>query len=144
VKIADFGLGRRIGSKMTGEVMTRWYRSPELLMGCRGYSVRSDIWSLGAVFGEMFIRVPLFSGESDIDQLVKIGKVVGGNEWEKMNRLNGYVELKDMKEEGELERILRGAGADAIDLIRKMLRYDPNDRITCSDILRHKYLQEEV
>jgi cyclin-dependent kinase 7 len=80
LKITDFGLARYFGSpnrEYSHMVVTRWYRSPELLFGARGYGTGVDIWAVGCILGELFLRKPVFPGESDIDQLVKIFNVLG-------------------------------------------------------------------
>ncbi|RUS20671.1 hypothetical protein BC937DRAFT_94662 [Endogone sp. FLAS-F59071] len=80
LKIADFGLARDWGDPgraMTSQVVTRWYRAPELLMGAKQYSYAVDIWSVGCIFAELMLRTPYFAGESDIDQLTKIFHALG-------------------------------------------------------------------
>ncbi|KAK6590837.1 cyclin dependent kinase A [Cryptosporidium xiaoi] len=80
VKIADFGLARVLSSPfktLTREVVTLWYRAPELILGLRNYSSSVDIWSVGCIFVELFIGKPLFSGDSEISTLFKIFKILG-------------------------------------------------------------------
>lgn len=80
LKITDFGLARYFGSpnrEYSHMVVTRWYRSPELLFGARGYGTGVDLWAVGCILGELFLRKAIFPGESDIDQLVKIFTVLG-------------------------------------------------------------------
>ena len=82
LKIADFGLARFYASppperQYTSQVVTRWYRAPELLDGARFYGPAIDMWSVGCIFAEMMLRVPYFAGESDIDQLGKIFAALG-------------------------------------------------------------------
>ena len=75
MKIADFGLARVFSMPIrpyTHEVVTLWYRAPEILLGSAEYSTPVDIWSTGCIFAEMFNKQPLFSGDSEIDQLYKI------------------------------------------------------------------------
>ena len=69
LKLADFGLARAIGIPVrtyTHEVVTLWYRSPEILLGSKHYSTAGDIWSVGCIFAEMATKVPLFPGDSEI------------------------------------------------------------------------------
>ena len=72
LKIADFGLAREYAdestSKMTCQVVTRWYRPPELLLGARSYSTGVDLWATGCIFAELMLRVPFMAGESDMEQ----------------------------------------------------------------------------
>jgi cyclin-dependent kinase 1 len=80
IKLADFGLARAFGIPIrvyTHEVVTLWYRAPEVLLGAPRYSCAIDIWSIGCIFSEMVTRRPLFHGDSEIDQLFKIFRYVG-------------------------------------------------------------------
>ncbi|RHY23473.1 hypothetical protein DYB32_009184 [Aphanomyces invadans] len=80
LKLADFGLARAFGIPMrnyTHEVVTLWYRAPEILLGGSHYSTAIDIWSIGCIFAEMFNRKPLFPGDSEIDELFRIFRVLG-------------------------------------------------------------------
>lgn len=77
VKIADFGLARAFSIPIrpyTKEVLTLWYRAPEILLGCVEYSTPVDMWSVGCIFAELILKKPLFQGEYDLDQLFKIFK----------------------------------------------------------------------
>lgn len=80
IKLADFGLARAFGLPVktyTHEVVTLWYRAPEILLGCKEYSTPIDIWSIGCIFAEMSQRKALFIGDSEIDQIFKIFSVLG-------------------------------------------------------------------
>jgi cyclin-dependent kinase len=75
LKLADFGLARAFGVPLrtyTHEVVTLWYRSPEILLGSRQYSTGVDMWSVGCIFAEMCTKKPLFPGDSEIDEIFKI------------------------------------------------------------------------
>lgn len=75
LKIADFGLARAFSlpiKKYTHEVVTLWYRAPEILLGQEVYCPPVDIWSVGVIFAEMVSKKPLFTGDSEIDQLYRI------------------------------------------------------------------------
>lgn len=79
LKLADFGLARAFGVPLrtyTHEVVTLWYRAPEILLGGRQYSTGVDMWSVGCIFAEMCTRKPLFPGDSEIDQIFKIFRLV--------------------------------------------------------------------
>ncbi len=80
IKLADFGLARAFGLPIktyTHEVVTLWYRCPEILLGQKQYSLGVDLWSTGCIFAEMAQKKPLFIGDSEIDQIFKIFKVQG-------------------------------------------------------------------
>jgi cell division cycle 2-like protein len=80
LKIADFGLARHYGDPLrpyTKNVITMWYRAPELLMGQRQYTKAVDVWSVGCIFGELLLREYLFPGDSEVHQLTLIYKLVG-------------------------------------------------------------------
>ena len=83
MKLADFGLSRTYGSPlqlMSPEVVTQWYRAPELLFGACEYDAGIDMWSIGCLFAELWIRQPLFQGNgkfSELDQLGKIFMIMG-------------------------------------------------------------------
>ena len=75
IKVADFGLGRSFGIPVriyTHEIVTLWYRAPEVLLGSSRYSCPVDVWSIGCIFAEMTTRKPLFQGDSEIDQLFRM------------------------------------------------------------------------
>ena len=79
LKIADFGLGRPFGIPVrayTHEVVTLWYRAPEVLLGSQRYSHPIDVWSIACIIAEMVMKKPLFQGDSEIDELFKIFKYV--------------------------------------------------------------------
>ncbi|CAI8504477.1 unnamed protein product [Hanseniaspora opuntiae] len=80
LKIGDFGLARAFGIPLrsyTHEVVTLWYRCPEVLLGSKQYSTGIDVWSMGCIFIEMCNRKPMFAGDSEIDQIFKIFQVLG-------------------------------------------------------------------
>ncbi len=80
LKIGDFGLAKAFGSPnriYTHQVVTRWYRAPELLYGARMYGTGVDIWAVGCIIAELLLRVPFLPGVNDLDQLLKIFNVTG-------------------------------------------------------------------
>ncbi|KAI5182272.1 hypothetical protein PAEPH01_2873, partial [Pancytospora epiphaga] len=99
VKLGDFGLGRAAGippRSYTQEIITLWYRPPELLLGCKYYDSSVDIWSLACIIAEMRTLAPLFMGDSEIDQLHKIYAIMGtptNEEWGEVESLPHYGEI---------------------------------------------------
>jgi serine/threonine protein kinase len=84
LKLCDFGFARTLagpGARYTDYVSTRWYRCPELLIGDVAYSKPVDIWAVGCLMAELVTGMPLFPGDSDMDQLYKIMKTFGEGEW---------------------------------------------------------------
>jgi len=176
LKIADFGLAREYADdpscRMTCQVVTRWYRPPELLMGARSYSTGVDNWAAGCIFAELMLRVPYMAGESDMDQLriifqalgtpteadwpVSGGKGRGGGGWQMATRADpcsaslfgsqGHKQLRDYADYGkqpkqDLRMLFSAASADAIDLLQKLLTFDPRKRITAKDALYHAWFR---
>ncbi len=148
LKIADFGLARDFGdpgSRMTSQVITRWYRPPELLLGARSYSGAVDMWSVGCIFAELMLRTPYLPGESDAAQLTTIFRALGSpteREWPGMKLLPDYVQVEHFPKQ-PLHFLFTAASADTLDLLAKCLVYNPNDRITASHALRHAYFRNQ-
>ena len=96
LKLADFGLARAFGIPVrtyTHEVVTLWYRAPEILLGQQQYSTPVDMWSIGTIFAEMVMKCPLYPGDSEIDELFKIFRTLGTpNEelWPGVSKLPDY------------------------------------------------------
>jgi len=148
LKIADFGLARTYCFQLrpyTREVVSIWYRSPELLLGSKVYSTPVDIWSIGCIFAEMLTRQPLFPGDSEIDQIFRIFRVLGTpteEVWPGISNLSDYKHDFPVWKKQSLQFI--GNNELAIDLIERMLVYDPSMRISARDALQHKYFSVKV
>ncbi|EAU90613.1 CMGC/CDK/CDK7 protein kinase [Coprinopsis cinerea okayama7 len=144
LKIADFGLARDFadpGYKMTCQVITRWYRPPELLYGCRYYGTGVDIWSVGCIFAELMLRIPYLAGESDMDQLKTIFRALGTpteEEWPGHTKLPDYVPVGQFPKT-PLRDLFTAASADALNLLSKCLVYEPRKRISAREALNHPY-----
>ncbi|TDL24030.1 Pkinase-domain-containing protein [Rickenella mellea] len=144
LKIADFGLARDFadpGYKMTCQVITRWYRPPELLFGSRYYSTAVDIWSVGCIFAELMLRIPYLPGESDVDQLRTTFRALGTpteEDWPGHTKLPHYVAVGQFPKP-PLRDLFTAATADALNLLSKCLIYEPRKRISARDALNHPY-----
>uniref|UniRef100_A0AC34QLD0 Protein kinase domain-containing protein n=1 Tax=Panagrolaimus sp. JU765 TaxID=591449 RepID=A0AC34QLD0_9BILA len=146
IKLADFGLARAIGIPIrayTHEVITLWYRAPEILLGSARYSLGVDIWSIGCIFAEMARGKPLFQGDSEIDQLFKIFKVLSTPndvEWPGVSKLPDFKNNFPQWPENKLNDSLKNyMNRDGLDLIKSMLKYDPGSRITARSCLKHPF-----
>eukprot|EP01124_Arcella_intermedia_P003977 TRINITY_DN12256_c0_g1_i10.p1 TRINITY_DN12256_c0_g1~~TRINITY_DN12256_c0_g1_i10.p1 ORF type:complete len:555 (+),score=179.45 TRINITY_DN12256_c0_g1_i10:1165-2829(+) len=152
MKIADFGLARPYGSPLrpyTHVVVTLWYRSPELLLGTKTYTPAIDIWSVGCVFAELLLSKPLFRGKGEIDQLDQIFKILGPvdeEEWPEYTLLPNTKKFVNIPRKGSsnLKQAFKaGRLSDkGLDLLQKMLTYNPAKRITAGEALQHPYFEE--
>lgn len=147
IKLADFGLARTISLPMrvyTKEVVTLWYRAPEILLGSTYYGPPIDIWSLGCIFYEMLTKRALFPGDSEIDQLFKIFQILGTPseyEWSQINEMPYYKTIWPNWKGKSLTKLL-GNYNEAAELLQLMLTYDPNRRISAKQALKHSYFEE--
>ncbi|CAB4373453.1 unnamed protein product [Rhizophagus irregularis] len=144
LKIADFGLSRPIinDKSLTGCVVTRWYRSPELLLGAKRYSPAIDMWAIGCVFGEMLKRQPILMGNSDIHQLEIIYKLCGTPTTDTFKDL-GISDLQVEPEKESPRKVIaeyERYGEQAADLMDKLLVLDPRQRLNAFQALDHDYL----
>jgi len=141
IKLADFGLARAVGIPLrmfTHEIITLWYRPPEVLLGTKMYSSSVDIWSIGCIYAEMVHKKTLFSGDSEIDQLFSIFRIMGTpNElcWPGVSLLPDYQGKMPIWRPKILEDVLPDCGPQEIDLVEKMLLYDPSRRISAKAAL---------
>ena len=148
LKICDFGLARGVKDMklhLTEYVVTRWYRAPEIMLACREYTLAIDIWSVGCIFAEMLGRKPLFPGEDYLHQLRLIAEIVGTPTEADLHFVKSEKALKFMrglpiKPKADLAKMYPKANKDALDLLEKMLRFDPHKRIPVEEALAHPYL----
>lgn len=149
LKLADFGLARAFGIPLrsyTHEVVTLWYRSPEILLGSRHYSTAVDMWSIGCIFSELATRQALFPGDSEIDQIFRIFRTLGTpteQSWKGVTQLPDYkATFPKWGRQTDLSTALaQGKLCDlGMDLLEKMLVYDPALRISAKQALCHPYL----
>jgi len=148
IKIADFGLARAFGIPVrvyTHEVVTLWYRAPEVLLGSPKYSCPIDIWSIGTIFAEMANRRPLFQGDSEIDQLFRIFRVLRTPSEELWP---GVTQLPDFKATFpnwttlNLKTSMKKMEPAGLELLEMMLVYDPSKRISAKKALLHPYFDD--
>jgi cyclin-dependent kinase len=145
LKLADFGLARAFGVPLrtyTHEVVTLWYRAPEILLGGRQYSTGVDMWSIGCIFAEMVTRKPLFPGDSEIDEIFKIFRILGTpNEdvWPGVTSLPDFKTTFPQWSRRGLDKHVPGLDPYGIDLLDHLLTYDPASRISAKRAIFHPY-----
>ncbi|XP_043912330.1 cyclin-dependent kinase 1 [Protopterus annectens] len=148
IKLADFGLARAFGIPVrvyTHEVVTLWYRAPEILLGSNRYSTPVDIWSIGTIFAELATKKPLFHGDSEIDQLFRIFRTLGtpnNDVWPEVESLTDYKNTFPKWKPGSLSAHVKNLDDDGVDLLRGMLIYDPSKRISAKQSLNHRYFDD--
>jgi len=147
LKLADFGLARAFGIPVrsyTHEVVTLWYRAPDVLMGSRKYSTPVDIWSVGCIFAEMVNGRPLFPGNTDQDQLQKIFKVLGTAreaDWPTIVELPDWKPDFPVYEQAPYQNIVPNLEGSGVDLLSKMLFYAPEKRVQGRAAMDHEYFR---
>jgi len=149
IKVADFGLARKFGDPlgdMTQLVVTLWYRAPELLLGATTYSTAIDVWSVGCIFGELLLNEPVFQGKGEIEMLSLIFKLLGTpNEdvWPGFSKLPlGKTVNVTGSSQAQLRSKFRFITEAGIELLSKLLTYDPERRISAEEALKHRYFTE--
>ena len=148
IKLADFGLARSFGipiKTLTHEILTLWYRAPEILLGQKEYSTPVDIWSIGLIFYEMAHKRPLFTGDCEIDQIFKIFQMFGTpneNTWKGITKLPEFkLTFPRFKGKG-LNAYNKNIDPVGLDLLNKMIQIDPCKRISAKQALQHPYFDD--
>ncbi|CAG9837137.1 unnamed protein product [Diabrotica balteata] len=159
-KIADFGLARSLsqGSEgsvngsdgdptLTDYVATRWYRAPEILIANRRYTKGIDLWSIGCILAEMVLGKPIFPGTSTVNQVEKIMATIPTPSQEDINMVcisgigSSMIKNASAVQKIPLVSILgNNVPSDAIDLINRLLVFNPHDRLTAEEALEHSYI----
>ncbi|KAI9136131.1 protein serine/threonine kinase [Paraphysoderma sedebokerense] len=145
LKLADFGLARAFGIPVRNyshEVVTLWYRPPDVLMGSRHYNTSIDIWSAGCIFAEMASGHALFPGSSVREQLHLIFKLLGTpNEstWYRVSELPDYKPDFPVFERQDLKTKVPKLDDLGVDLLSRLLEYQPEKRISAEAALQHPY-----
>lgn len=148
LKICDFGLARTSSTKnqfMTEYVVTRWYRAPELLLCCDNYGTSIDVWSVGCIFAELLGRKPIFPGSECLNQLKLIINILGSQREEDLEFIDNpkakrYIKSLPYSPGTPFARLYPNAHPLAIDLLQKMLVFDPSKRISVTEALQHPYM----
>lgn len=147
VKLCDFGSAKMLikGEPNVSYICSRYYRAPELVFEATDYTTSIDIWSLGCVFAELLLGTPLFPGDSGVDQLIEIIKVLGTPTKEEvaaMNPNNTSFKFPQIKPH-PWHKVFRGkAPQNAIELVSQFLKYEPKGRLDPFDALSHPFFDE--
>ncbi|XP_069483951.1 mitogen-activated protein kinase 12 [Ambystoma mexicanum] len=147
LKILDFGLARHTDREMTGYVVTRWYRAPEVILNWMHYTQTVDIWSVGCIMAEMFTGRPLFKGNDHLDQLTEIMKVTGTPTQDFVQKLQSadaknYIKSLPKVQKKDFAAVLKYANPLAVNLLEKMLVLDAEKRVTATTALAHPYFEQ--
>ncbi|KAE8912922.1 MAPK/MAK/MRK overlapping kinase [Phytophthora fragariae] len=149
LKLADFGSCRGIYSKQpyTEYISTRWYRAPECLLTDGYYGPEMDMWGVGCVFFEITSLYPLFPGSNELDQIHRIHKILGTPPPEVLEIFKrkgaAHIDFNFPKEDGtSIAKLIPHASPAAVDLMHRMLAYDPSKRMNAREALRHEYFRE--
>ena len=145
--LCDFGSAKKLvrGEPNVAYICSRYYRAPELIFGATDYTTAIDIWSAGCVIAEMFLFQPLFPGESAVDQLVEIIKVLGTPTREQIYEMNpNYTEgrFPDIRQTPWARVFKNRAPPEAISLLESMLVYPPGNRPNAYQALQHPFFNE--
>jgi cyclin-dependent kinase len=147
LKIADFGLSRNFSipiGKFTHEVVTLWYRSPEILLGAKCYSTPIDLWSIGCILAEMLSGRPCFCGESEFEQLLGIFRILGTPDTKNWPCISEFRDWHDFPKwfPEKLEKVFPNLEPDAINILKSFLRLDPMKRITANRAIDLPFFDE--
>jgi serine/threonine protein kinase len=150
LKLGDFGLARAFGipvNTFSNEVVTLWYRAPDVLLGSRTYNTSIDIWSAGCIMAEMYTGRPLFPGTTNEDQIVRIFRIMGTpteRTWPGITQFPDYKPTFQMYVAQDLRQILPQIDPTGIDLLQRMLQLRPELRITAHDALQHPWFNDPI
>ncbi|CDR41011.1 CYFA0S06e00210g1_1 [Cyberlindnera fabianii] len=151
LKVCDFGSAKRLEPKQVSVayICSRYYRAPELIVGSQYYSTSIDIWGLGCVLAEMLIGKAIFQGEDPILQLREISKLLGPPDkrfiFNSNPKYNGPLFSKPLfngKASSRFQKVLGNAGDKCVDLLMKVLVYEPEKRLSPRRILAHEFFDD--
>ena len=148
LKICDFGCAKHLvkGEPNIAYICSRYFRPPELVLGCTNYTTQVDVWSVGCVIAELCLNRPIFPGKSAKEQMFEIMKILGTPTKEQLINMNGkYKNIKVQKiEPKQWANVFKNKNNDPlyIDLVSKLLVYDPEERLTPYKALCHPYFDD--
>ncbi|XP_021916211.1 glycogen synthase kinase-3 beta isoform X3 [Zootermopsis nevadensis] len=150
LKLCDFGSAKHLvkGEPNVSYICSRYYRAPELIFGAIDYTTKIDVWSAGCVLAELLLGQPIFPGDSGVDQLVEIIKVLGTPTREQIREMNpNYTEFKFPQIKShpwqKVWKVFRArTPPEAIDLVSRLLEYTPSSRISPLQACAHTFFDE--
>ena len=145
LKIGDFGISRTFGvssKPMSSEVVTIYYRAPEIALGMKEYSIPIDVWSWGCIFAELYLGSPIFLVENEIDLINKIFRALGTPTEESWPGITSQLSIV-MPKYPEKQIKLEGMDEIAVDLLNRMLTINPSERISAKEALKHTFFYTE-
>lgn len=148
LKLGDFGLARAFGipvNTFSNEVVTLWYRAPDVLLGSRTYNTSIDIWSAGCIMAEMYTGRPLFPGTTNEDQTIRIFRIMGTpteRTWPGLSKFPEYKTTWPMYSTQSLSNILPQIDPLGIKLLQEMLHLQPELRISAERALDHEWFDD--
>lgn len=154
IKVADFGLARSVAFmgedndyKLSEYVATRWYRAPEILLGSSKYSKAVDMWSVGCILAELLVGKPVFQGKSSLNQIEKVLELIGKPSTQDIESIESphaetILNSLAMTKKKSFRQFFPDATDDAMDLLKKLLTFNPSSRITVEEALKHKYVAQ--
>uniref|UniRef100_A0A7N0ULN5 Protein kinase domain-containing protein n=1 Tax=Kalanchoe fedtschenkoi TaxID=63787 RepID=A0A7N0ULN5_KALFE len=147
LKIADLGLARAFNlpmKKYTHEILTLWYRAPEILLGATHYSTAVDMWSVGCIFAELINKQALFQGDSELQQLLHIFRLLGtpnDEMWPGVSQQKNWHVYPQWRPQ-KLSTAVPNLDEDGLDLLSKLLQYEPSQRISARKAVEHPYFRD--
>ncbi|KAH8366690.1 hypothetical protein KR084_012719 [Drosophila pseudotakahashii] len=147
LKLCDFGSAKQLlhGEPNVSYICSRYYRAPELIFGAINYTTKIDVWSAGCVLAELLLGQPIFPGDSGVDQLVEVIKVLGTPTREQIREMNpNYTEFKFPQIKSHpWQKVFRiRTPTEAINLVSLLLEYTPSARITPLKACAHPFFDE--
>ena len=150
LKICDLGLGRGYDNEeelKTQYVVTRWYRAPEVIQNASEYTKAIDIWSIGCIFAELQGRTALYPGEDYLDQIQRVISVLGTPTYDDQSYICNeqalmFIKSLPKRSKQSWQSLYPKSNPLALDLLSKMLTFNPNKRYTVEQCLAHPYFEE--
>ena len=157
VKVADFGLARSVATNeedgtdpiLTEYVATRWYRAPEILLGSHKYTKAVDMWSVGCILGELIIGKACFPGTSTLNQIERVLELTGKPKMEDVLSIESalaenIINSINISKKRSFQNFFPNANEESLDLLQKLLAFNPKYRLTVDEALKHRYVKDFV